>query len=275
MRWGTIEKEFSAPPKLRVELTGGSSDVRLCGTAEPKIRVVLHYHIHAWGPLAGALERKLTESPPCELTDDVLRLGPEPEGVSLDYELVLPNESTVEIKLGSGDLSVCEFSGKFSVATSSGDFWGQKITGEFNLRSGSGDIDLSQAFGSIKILTGSGDVDGANVKGKVDAETGSGDIDFVGFLGDLRLVTGSGDVEVEGELDEETWEIRTGSGDVDLILPKDAKMELLLETDSGDVYCDFPCQKAWEGFFRGTVGVNPKAKIRITTGSGDISLRSR
>ncbi|MGC8963680.1 MAG: DUF4097 family beta strand repeat-containing protein [Candidatus Bipolaricaulaceae bacterium] len=277
MRRGKIVREFPAPLGLRLELTGDASDVVLLGTSEPKVQVVIHYRIPAWGTLAEEWEKALSRRPPLEFKDNVLRIGPEPEGIELDYEIILPNESAVEIRLGSGDISVQNFSGKLSVTTGSGDFWAQKLSGEFRLQTGSGDINLSQAFGAFTLRTGSGDVDGEEVKGSMDLETGSGDIELADFLGDLRLRTGSGDVEVKGEILEETWEIRTGSGDVFLALPKDSEMEVVLRSEFGDIACDFPLQAQGfcEGLVQGRVGASPKAKIHVVAEAGDIVLRSR
>jgi hypothetical protein len=281
MRRGQITLEFPAPPDLRVEVEAGASDLVLVGAEEPKIRVTAHYCLDLrsglWGDLADTWEKALSEKPPVNLVGDVLRVGPGPEGIALDYEITLPLESSGEIRLGSGDIAVRNFSGKLSITTKSGDFSGLKVSGDLHLRTESGDIFLAQAAGAFTIHTGSGDITGEEVRGSIDAETSSGDIELLDFLGDLRVRTGSGDVEVEGEIHGETWEIHTDSGDILLKLPEDAEPEVDLMSKVGDVHCAFPLQtqEIRENLARGRIGTFPKGKIRVTAGFGDIVLRRR
>lgn len=164
------------PEGLRVEVLGGASDVLLRTHGERKARVEVRYTIRGWGSLAEAAERKLRENPPVRYVQGMLCVGPEPEGVALDYTLHLPAEAEIEVEVGSGDVAARGFSKRVRIVTGFGDVALAEIAGEVRVRCGSGDIQLNQVFGALSIRTGSGDVQGQGVKGDLDLETGSGDI---------------------------------------------------------------------------------------------------
>jgi DUF4097 and DUF4098 domain-containing protein YvlB len=259
-----------------VEAVGGASDISL-HAAEGKARVEIHYTIHGFGSLAETRERELLANPPVCFLDRTLRVGPEPEGVDVDYVLFLPPEAEVEVEVGSGDVQVSGFSKSVRIRAGSGDIELTGISGEVHARCGSGDIELRQVFGAIFARTGSGDLDGQELKGHIDVETGSGDVSLKEAEGELRILTGSGDVEVEGVIADESWRIRTGSGDVHLSLVEPLEAEIFLQTEFGDIDCEFPlsAEEVQEGRLKGHIGEKPKARIWVETATGDIALTKR
>jgi hypothetical protein len=276
MKRGSFAREFAAGEILRVEAVGGASDISL-HAAEGKARVEIHYTIHGFGSLAETRERELLANPPVCLLDRTLRVGPEPEGVDLDYVLFLPPEAEVEVEVGSGDVQVSGFSKSVRIRAGSGDIELTGISGEIHARCGSGDIRLRQVFGAIFARTGSGDLEGWELKGHIDVETGSGDVSLREAEGELRILTGSGDVEVEGVIADESWRIRTGSGDVHLSLAEPLEAEIFLQTEFGDIDCEFPLssEEVQEGRLKGHIGEKPRARIWVETATGDIALTKR
>lgn len=274
MRSGKLFREFPVTGPLRVEIEGEGPDVSLRTHEGPFVRVEMAYGVHGWGHGAEERERALLSNPPLRFYGDLLRVGPEPEGVSLDYKLSLPPEAEVEVAVATGDVAVTGLSKKVRIATGSGDVVLTDIAGEVRVRCGSGDVSLQRVFGALAIRTGSGDIVGKDVKGDVEVETGSGDVALEGVEGELHVVTGSGDVRVAGRVEEETWRIRTGSGDVDLRLLEHFQAAVELRTNSGDIACTLPVkiETHEEGVLRGTVGEAPRARILVQTGSGDIIL---
>ncbi len=277
MKEGSLTKEFVVSGPLRVEILGGASAVILRAHEEGKARVEMAYRAHGLGRSAQELGQAFLENPPVIFSQNVLRVGPAPEGIDLDCTLFLPPEAEVEVEVGSGDVSAQGLKERLRVRSGAGDIELQDIAGEIILRSGSGDIQLKQVFGAISVRTGSGDIHGEEVKGDVDLETGSGDINLKGIEGELRLFTGSGDIKIEGELSEGSWRIQTGSGDVCLVLPGEVEAELTLQTDFGDISCDFPvtAKEAKEGRLTGQLGKTPKARIFVKTDTGDITICGR
>lgn len=277
MRKGRLSREFPVSGPLRVEIEGESADVSLRAHEGPLVRVEMAYRVHGWGHGAEERERALLADPPLRFHGDLLRVGPEPDGVDLDYVLFLPPEAEVEVVVSSGDVAAAGLSKKVRIATGSGDVVLQDIIGEVHVRCGSGDVTFNRVFGALAIHTETGDILGEHVKGDVEVETGSGGVALREMEGELRIRTGSGDVKVIGHLDEGTWRIHSGSGDVHLRLPEDLAAVLHLHTRSGDIHCDFPLttEAMGEGELRGQVGKASRARILVQTGSGDITLSSK
>lgn len=274
MRRGKITRSFPVTGALRVEVVGGSSDVLLRSHDKAEAEVELQYEVHGWGRMAEDVEKSLLASPPLSFSDGILRVGPEPDGVSLDYRLTLPPETEVEVEVGSGDVAAEGLSKSLRLITGSGDVSLRGLSGEVRIRCGNGDIKLSRVFGAVYIRTGSGDIFGKEVKGDLDLETGSGDVALTFVEGEVRILTGSGDVKLKGDLSESTWKIRTSSGDVFLILPEDTEAEVFLRTDFGDIECEFPldAEEIREGRLHGCIGEKPKGRIYVETATGDIFI---
>jgi Putative adhesin len=152
--------------------------------------------------------RRIESSPPIEQSGQSIRIGRIPDReteqhVSVSYEIVTPAQSNVVAHSGSGSLSI------------------EGMSGRVNAGTGSGGITLR------------------NINGDLQANTGSGSIHATGLRGGLRMTTGSGAIQAEGE-QTAPWELQTGSGGIDIHLPKTASFDLAAHTGSGNVTVDFP-----------------------------------
>jgi hypothetical protein len=94
-----------------------------------------------------------------------------------------------------------------------------------------GDIELEDAPDGARVSTGGGAIIVGHSRGVVSAETGGGDIELGPTEGAADASTGSGNVSINlvGE-GAHPVNIVSGTGDVELILPKDADATLDLET---------------------------------------------
>ena len=127
----------------------------------------------------------------------------------------LPDNITVQLKVGSGDARV---SGApiVSADVGSGDVEASNTRGLVAAKVGSGDIKVEDA-GSLQVISvGSGDLVAKNIRGPVKVgNIGSGDFSVKGAEGDVEIDSiGSGDAEVHaisGNLSVGTL----GSGDID------------------------------------------------------------
>lgn len=128
----------------------------------------------------------------------------------------LPDNVTVQLKVGSGDARV---SGApvVSADVGSGDVEASNIRGLFVAKVGSGDITVDDA-GSLQVISvDSGDLVAKRIRGPVKVgEIGSGDFSLDGAKGEVGIGSiGSGDVairEVTGNLSVDSL----GSGDIDV-----------------------------------------------------------
>jgi len=192
--------------------------------------------------------------------------------------VTLPPGMALELDTGSGDIRVDGDSGgkKLSADTGSGDV---SVTGRltgFQADTGSGDVlaRLEGPCGEVEVDTGSGDVDFAGAAQSFSADTGSGGVKAVGLAGNGRFDTGSGSVEAEFASLPSGSQVSadTGSGEVQLRLPKGAAPSGRLETSSGTIRSDFPGSVNKREDTYTLSGASGGSVLKVETGSGDITL---
>jgi len=157
---------------------------------------------------ADRVARDVEAAPPIEQTGNTIRIGRMDntsyrDRVSISYEIVVPPNTVVRSRTGSGS---------------------QEITGV------DGPVDASTGSGRIRV---------ANVRANVSANTGSGSIAAEGITGGLRARTGSGSITAGGD-PKDRWDLSTGSGSVFVRLPQQAAFNLDAHTGSGSVTVDHP-----------------------------------
>lgn len=127
----------------------------------------------------------------------------------------LPDNVTVQLKVGSGDASV-NGAAIVSADVGSGDARASNTRGLVAAKVGSGDIDVDGADSLQVISVGSGDLVAKRIRGRVKVGSiSSGDFTLDGAAGDVEIGSiGSGDAEVRdvsGNLAVDSL----GSGDID------------------------------------------------------------
>lgn len=132
-----------------------------------------------------------------------------------------------------------------------------------DLAIGSGNVDVKDVAGALTFKVGSGSV---NVNGEIkelDGKSGSGDITLHGLTTGGTLAAGTGKLALSykmvptmGELD-----IKSGSGGVEIAMPKDAKIRTSFVSGSGEMTNE--------------LGDSPDGKFKISmkTGSGNLHIK--
>jgi len=273
--------DVDEPVELEVMTGSGSIDVRQGSAGE--VRVAARISVgRASGRGAAEAEdivRRLEDEPPIEVTGNRVSIGRVDDrelqqNVSISYEIVVPAETSVRSRTGSGNQSLAGLNGRVEATTGSGDVSVENIAGPVDARTGSGGIEGTDIAGAFTAQTGSGGVrlvqSGA---GDVNVSTGSGSTDLRGIEGSLRARTGSGSIEVEGT-QQGAWDLETGSGSVRVRLPSEAGFEINARTGSGEVFSSHPITfqgRIERGRLMGQVrGGGPLLQIR--TGSGSIRI---
>ena len=216
---------------------------------------------------------------------------------SADLDIKVPTGQQILVVLAVGTVDARNVNGKLSIDTHGADVTAADLKGDVDIDTGSGDVRVDGMDGPLTVDVGSGDVTLSNVKGSdLDVDTGSGEVHGTGIAADaLKVDTGSGGVEMDG-LVAQTANIDVGSGDVDLkwavdpgdvdidsgsgevhlTMPGGSGAEVDLESSSGDINSDFEVrtQHIERDALRGTFG-DGRGRIKVETGSGDISLLKR
>jgi DUF4097 and DUF4098 domain-containing protein YvlB len=160
-----------------------------------------------------------------------------------DVTVALPDGSDVDIRVTAGDVTGAAPLGDFRVAAAAGDIrLGNARSG--SVKTASGDISLGNIDGDLTVGTASGDVRVGAVAGDIDAKTMSGDIDVRSF-GGSRCTAGS------------------MAGNIRLGIPAGRRLQVELQTMSGDVRNDLPFRPGSE---------SGQVALTVKTMSGDIVL---
>jgi hypothetical protein len=153
----------------------------------------------------------------------------------------VPADTEVDIRAGSGDITVNGLDGKVKLETGSGDVNATGLTGEADLHTSSGDVNVRALRGVTTLKTGSGDINGEDLTAReLIADTASGDVelDYAHAPTVVDASTASGDVDISvPEGDAYRVESDPGSGDQRLNVRTDPAAARIIraQTSSGDV----------------------------------------
>ena len=202
----------------------------------------------------------------------------------IDLDITAPNASDLVVSTGSGDVQIDNINGPMTIKTGSGSIQSNSGNGQVTMITGSGSVTASNINGQVTLKAGSGSINATNVSGQMSLSTGSGSINAGNINGQVTLVAGSGRIQVSdaklngqsilrtgsgsivfaGSIDPNgNYTFDTGSGSIDATLPTSSAFALDVSSGSGTIHNDFG---------NPTVGNDPRAPLRLHTGSGSISL---
>ena len=279
---GHFEKTFqvTGPVNLEVQTRSGDITVRSGPAGSVSIRGKIYVGDH-W--LFGGRHTDVSDieqHPPLRQDGNNIRIDyVNVRDISVDYEITVPEDTTVRTRSGSGDQTIEGTRGNADLQSGSGDMRLSRLSGEIRLQTGSGNVRARDISGPVRGGAGSGDIEVEETgKGDIDLHTGSGNITARGIQGAFRGDAGSGDITAEGT-QTGAWEIRTGSGNVHVRLPADAAFDANISTSSGTLDVDAPITMTVQGRVQETRksivgkvrGGGPLLSLR--TGSGDIHIQ--
>lgn len=132
-------------------------------------------------------------------------------------ELEMRNTGAVDVRDGSGELTV------------------EQATGQVRIDDGSGEIILFGIAGDVVVADGSGDVEADDVRGGLTIEDSSGGIDVRGVTGSVTLTDSSGGIEI-ATVGGSVLVLDDGSGGIRV---EDVQGDFTVEDDgSGDLSWD-------------------------------------
>ncbi len=299
---GSFDRTLSVSGPVQLEVGTGSGSIEV--TAGPAGSVEIHGLIRAHsGFLAGfnAADkvRRIEESPPIEQQANVIRVGRAAadddlyDKVSISYRIVVPADTAVSSKSGSGSQTISDLKGPVAVSAGSGSLTLGKIGGDVEAHAGSGSIRIDRVGGNLEVKTGSGSIDALAVGGAITASAGSGQIEVEqsgtgdvsihsgsgavrvrGVRGGLSVSTSSGSIRAQGEMVRD-WILEASSGGITVDLPPEASFELDASTGSGSIDSERPVSvtgRISKKALRGAVG-SGGPRLEIETSSGSIVIR--
>jgi DUF4097 and DUF4098 domain-containing protein YvlB len=279
---GTFDRSFqvSGPVDLEVLTRSGDITVRAGSSGSVSIHAKIHSG-NSWffGDQKPQVQ-ELQNNPPIRQNGNSIRIDyVNLRNISVDYEIMVPEDTTVRAHTGSGDQTVEGVRGNTDLESGSGDLRLARLTGDLHFQTASGNVRARQISGPAKVKVASGDIEIEEVgSGDIDVRSSSGNITVHGINGGFRAETGSGDIRGEGT-PKNMWSLRTGSGNVTLRVPSNLAFDVDVSTSSGSVTMDHPVTTTIQGRVQesrksivGKVrGGGPT--ISVHTGSGDIHVQ--
>lgn len=180
----------------------------------------------------------------------------------VDYEVQMPADASLTVECSSGEVRVEGIKGAVNIETETAPVTIRNISNGQNVRvqTVSGFVNLNGLkFTNVEVTSIGGDVELYSVNGNnVDVNTTSGKIRYTGnFLGGGQ------------------YKFRNHTGDMDILIPANASVEVNAKSHKGTVDNDFPADPAFRGkinvpSFQTTGAVNDTSK----RGDSRVDLRS-
>jgi DUF4097 and DUF4098 domain-containing protein YvlB len=264
-----IDTTFSFDKAGVVSISGGgSATVIVTGWDERNIRVrgraedgYLHFD---------ASSKRVTISPSRSGDDAMIQISV-PRGVQV---VAHTNDGDITIRGTRGDVDASSSSGGIEVSDAAA----------VEVSTLSGDVDVAQATGAVTATSSSGDLTLRGCSGKVDATSSSGDLSISRSTSKtVSAITTNGEVTFDGTLVAQgSYSLTSHSGDVEVVLAKDASAQVGVGTWSGTIDTEVPVTiKSDAGstrdmtkHFSFTLG-GGSAKLTAESFSGDIVIRTR
>jgi DUF4097 and DUF4098 domain-containing protein YvlB len=263
--------DVSGPVELDIRLVSG--EIEIDPMLEGRVEIDLTAHDEESQALIDSARIELQER---HGRPQVLVDVPRRKGVSFSLGMIFgqqgitcrvrcPEDSGVEIRSKSADVSVRGTIGGLSVATASGDVEVDRVSGGVNVKSASSDFSASEIGSGTNIQSASGDVSIDIARGPVNITSASGDVTIGEAYDNVSVNTVSGDQD-HGAVMRGKVAAHTVSGDVTIAVRRGSRTYLDCSTVSGDTHSDL------EVGSEEPPGDGPMVEIRAKTVSGDIHI---
>jgi DUF4097 and DUF4098 domain-containing protein YvlB len=297
---GSFQRTLKVSGPVDLDIETGSGNIEIRTGSSDQIQVTGHIRANNWFSGGDATEKvkRIESNPPIQQSGNDIRIGhiDDPtlrRNISISYELVVPAETRLRSRTGSGNQNAVGLHGAVDLQTGSGNVVFSNIGNTVHAESGSGNIQADHVNGNVRAKSGSGDIRISELAGGLDAEsgsgnitmaqasagsvrasTGSGDVDLSGVHGSLEATTGSGTVRAEGD-PKGAWRLHTGSGSVHVHFPSQSSYDLYAHTGSGGISVRPPITvqgSVNKHEMRGKVG-SGGVPVELETGSGEIEIQ--
>jgi DUF4097 and DUF4098 domain-containing protein YvlB len=300
---GSFDRTLSVGGPFQLEVKTGSGSIEVTAGAPGSVEI--HGIIRARSGFFSGFDaaervRRIEEDPPIEQQANVIRVGSRTsddddlyDNVSISYRIVVPADTAVTSKSGSGSQNISDLKGPVAASAGSGSLTLGKIGSNVEARAGSGSIRIDGVSGNLEVKTGSGSIDALAVQGAIIASAGSGRIEIEqtgtgdvsvhsssggvrvrGVRGGLSVTTSSGSIRAQGEMVRD-WSLEASSGAITVELPPEASFQIDASTGSGSIDSERPVSvtgRISKKALRGAVG-NGGPRLEIETSSGSIVIR--
>jgi hypothetical protein len=179
-------------------------------------------------------------------------------------------KGNLDLQGKGSDIELENIAGQVTInGTYSGSLEFKNVAKSLHFESPNTDLRVESLPGQISMDLG--ELTGNNLVGPVHLVTKSKDVKIENFSQSLELETERGDVELEPSRQPlAKIEVRSQSGQIDLVLPDKAGFQLMANTDHGEAVNDFgpPIQKETDGHSASLKGFAAIAVLTLALGIG-------
>jgi hypothetical protein len=295
----SFDKTFTVTTPVRIEISNGSGNVEIRGSADGTVHVHGKVSPGGWSLFGGGAKNveEVAANPPLEQSGNTVRIGKNTswmKNVTIDYQVEVPHDTEIDAGVASGGITIDNVKGPVKASSASGYLHVYRVERDTQLNAASGSIDVSGIGGSLRVSSASGDTRVVDVKGemkisaasgsiriehpsdRVDASTASGSIEVVGANNDVKVHAISGSIQVSGNPGaSRLWELKTISGSVQLRVPPNASFLLSAESTSGDIRTSIPVilEEQNKHSLRAHIGTSA-GRVEVHTVSGSVNVSS-
>lgn len=217
----TVTDSINSGPEPRVRLVNDRGRIRVEGMEDLR-SVEFEATKYALGPDPDTARQSASEVPIDVSREEsvfVIETGGNRD-TGADYALRVPQDSSLEVEAGAGDVRVTG------------------LAGDVTVRAEAGDVTVTDSGGSVTVAAPAGDVSLSDVRtdtGQVELTVGTGDVGLEDLvLGGIEARVETGDVTLSGRFSG-GGRVSVATGDITSRLPPDDARELTLEARVGEV----------------------------------------
>jgi hypothetical protein len=155
------------------------------------------------------------------------------------WSLELPDNVSLNISTGSGDMTISELNATVKTNSGSGDVEISNLKGNLDTNTGSGNITLEKVDGEISLNVGSGDIRTSQSSGTFSFNAGSGNIRLDQLKGEFSINVGSGDIRANAITINHESKFNSGSGNTQVSLATGLDHDISVNSGSGDATLAF------------------------------------
>ena len=261
-----MEKQFTVGPDATLVIQNFSGSVSVAGGSDSSVRV------RASGPDIEDGEDPLRVK---QLGNRITittegRMGPTP----VDYVVTVPPGTEVRANTVEADLTIQDTRGAVDVQTVNGAV-AVAGAGRCAIHTSAGDIVLDRIEGGCDVTAVSGDIQARAVAGELVVSATNGDVTVSASRLTRTTVQGiNGDINLETSISPDgQYELKSNNGDVQLLIPPDARVTAALKTRHGDLSVKLPgdATKSDKYRWQGTIN-GGGARVTMESSNGDVRL---
>src|SRR5258707_4365171 len=121
----TFDRSFTVTAPVRIELSNGSGNVEIRGSADGTVRVHGKVSPGGWSIFGGSGKsvEEVASNPPLEQSGSTIRIGKNSswlKNVTIDYQVEVPHDTEIDAGVASGGITIDHVKGPVKASSASG-----------------------------------------------------------------------------------------------------------------------------------------------------------